>query len=90
MIPLCPVLDSCNVQDMTSVAADETRAALKRHGKGRTEAQRTEADHMAGIERWVHKGKAAGLDISEMARLANVSRQTVYTILSGPAPGADR
>lgn len=50
--------------------ADEVRAGLAAAGAAQAE-----------IKRLVRQGKELGLTVSEMARLARISRQTVYTIL---------
>lgn len=63
--------------------ADETRQRLRDAADRRASAKaewKTATDELA---RWIIAARDAGVPITEIARLAGISRQAVYTVL-GP------
>jgi len=77
--------ERADLHDGSTDPADGVRTALAEAGAARAEHRRGAVVEMLEIERLVRLGKELGLDISEMAKLARVSRQTVYTILGAKA-----
>jgi len=57
------------------------RSELSRIGVRRAEGERIRAEAMVDLAVWAHRAVAAGVDKSEIARLAGVTRPTVYAIL---------
>lgn len=62
--------------------AEAHRAGLIAAGAKRAQAETLRAQAMAELAIWVRAGKEQGLPIAEIARLAGLTRQTVYTILA--------
>lgn len=60
---------------------DDCRAALERICERRAAGERIRAEAMADLAVWIPAALAAGLTVSEVARLAGVTRQTVYDTL---------
>lgn len=63
---------------------DDARTGLREAGVRRAAAKRDRAEAMRDIADWAQRGLAAGLPVAEMARLAGVTRQTVYTLTGRP------
>jgi len=57
------------------------RSELSRIGVRRAEGERIRAEAMVDLAVWAHRAVGAGVDKSEIARLAGVTRPTVYAIL---------
>lgn len=65
-----------------AVVDDATvRQELRWCGDRRAAGERIRAEAMADLAGWLQHGKAAGLQVKEMAGLAGVTRQTVYDLL---------
>jgi hypothetical protein len=64
--------------------ADDIRADLADAGAARVDHRQGARVQMLQIERLVREGAEAGIGPSEMARLAQVSRQTINNILNQP------
>jgi len=65
----------------TVVEPDTIRQELQWCSDRRAAGERIRAEAMHDLAGWLQHGKRAGLDIKEMARLAGVTRQTVYALL---------
>jgi len=63
------------------MSADDARSALAEIGERRAAGERIRANAMLDLERWAPAALDAGLTRVEIARLAGVSRTTVYAIL---------
>jgi len=59
----------------------QARSELSRIGVRRAEGERIRAEAMVDLAVWAHRAVAAGVGKSEIARLAGVTRPTVYAIL---------
>jgi len=59
----------------------QARSELSRIGVRRAEGERIRAEAMVDLAVWAHRAVGAGVDKSEIARLAGVTRPTVYAIL---------
>lgn len=68
------------------VSADDCRAGLAEASVRRQVAEALRADAMLDLTDWIRAAHAHGIAIAEIARLAGVTRQTVYTLLGGPRP----
>lgn len=66
---------------MTTATADDIRSCLEEAGERRAQADQARDEAMHDIHRLLCEGLDAELSISEMARLAGISRQTVYDLL---------
>ena len=61
--------------------ADRIRADLTAFAARKQEAERLRAAAMEAIRDALPRGKQAGISITELAALADVTRQTCYSIL---------
>ena len=72
-----------------TVLPDSARQGIAEAGARRALAERLRAEAMIDLADWVRAGRGVGLTISEMARLAGVTRVTVYAMLGEEADQAD-
>lgn len=63
-----------------SERSEDVRVGLAEAGRRRADAERARAEAMADLTRWLRRGRGAGLPVTELARLAGVTRQTVYDL----------
>jgi hypothetical protein len=63
---------------MTTSHPPSARARLEIHGQRRAELAKEQADMAADLPKLIREGKEAGLSMTEIARLASVSRWTIY------------
>jgi pyocin large subunit-like protein len=63
------------------VLPDSARQGIAEAGARRALAEHLRAEAMIDLADWVRAGREVGLTISEMARLAGVTRVTVYAML---------
>lgn len=68
----------------SAVHPDDARQTLAQIGERRAAGERVRAEAMRDLERWAPAAVEAGVTRVEIARLAGVSRTTVYAILDGP------
>lgn len=64
-----------------SLTPEHCRDGLAEAGTRRALAERLRAEAMLDLSDWIRAAVDAGLDKSEIARLAGVTRQTVYSTL---------
>lgn len=60
---------------------DDVRAGLSEAGQRLEAARLATEDALADIAAWLVAGREIEIDIAEMARLATISRPTVYKML---------
>lgn len=63
------------------VSPDSCRDGLREAGARRQLAERLRNDAMLDLADWITVARTHGLEVTEIARLAGVTRQTVYTII---------
>jgi hypothetical protein len=63
--------------------SDDIRAELARHGRARTRAREKAQTESAAIKALVPRALEAGLSKSEIARLAQITRPALDTMLRG-------
>lgn len=68
--------------DGLPVDPDDARQALTRIGERRAAGERIRAEAMLDLARWAPAAQAAGVSVAEIARLAGVTRVTVYATLA--------
>jgi len=59
---------------------DHCRAGLREAGLRRHIAERLRADAMIDLADWMRAAREAGLSVSEIAKMAGATRQTVYSL----------
>lgn len=64
-----------------AVHVDDARRALTLVGERRAAGERIRAEAMVDLAAWARAAIAAGVTVAEVARLAGVSRVTVYALL---------
>lgn len=60
------------------VHPEDARAALGEIGQVRAAGERIRAEAMLGLAAWAGPARRAGISVAEIARLAGVTRVTVY------------
>jgi predicted transcriptional regulator len=66
---------------------DDVREGLREATQRRCDAERTRAEAMADTAAWLVAGEEAQLSVSELARLSDLTRRTVYALLREQAAG---
>jgi hypothetical protein len=59
---------------------DDVREGLREAAQRKSDAELARADAMLDIGAWLLAGEESGLTVTELARLAGVTRQTVYDV----------
>ncbi len=72
-----------------TVLPDSARQGIAEAGARRALAEQLRAEAMIDLADWCRAGRRAGLTISEMARLARVTRVTVYAMLGEESEETD-
>ncbi len=70
---------------MSMAAASGVREDLSEAGERLLRAQNDRAEAITDITRLASQAQKAGVSIAEIARLATVTRQTVYSLIRGRA-----
>lgn len=60
---------------------EDIMAGLREAGLRRAQAERDRAEAMLDITSWAVKAQDAGLSIADVARIAGVTRPTVYALI---------
>jgi DNA-binding transcriptional ArsR family regulator len=67
-----------------TVLPDSARQGIAEAAARRALADRLRAEAMLDLADWLRAGHDAGLTVAEMARIAGLSRPTVYALLREP------
>jgi transcriptional regulator GlxA family with amidase domain len=62
---------------------DDVRAGLDEAGQRLAEARREHQAAILDIADWLRQGRAAGVEMAEMAARAGITRRTAYKLLGG-------